>query len=52
VIASTLVWALVAAVRRWHASGYATVLEEEFDRALAVVDGGLQLDAATATVSR
>lgn len=51
VIASALVWTLVAAVRRWHASGYVTALEEEFDRALAVLEGGLQLDESEAAAS-
>ncbi len=59
VIALALVWALIAAIRRWHASGYVTPLEEAFDRALAVVESGLQLhgparaadEGASATVT-
>jgi AcrR family transcriptional regulator len=45
VIATTLVWSLVAAARHWHAGGYATPLETELRRALAVVERGLELDA-------
>ena len=44
VIASALVWALIAAVRRWHADGYTTRLGELFDTALAVVERGLSID--------
>lgn len=44
VIASALVWALVAAIRHWHAGGYASPLEEEFERALTLVERGLRLD--------
>lgn len=43
VIASTLVWALTAAARVWHAEGYIRPLQEVLDEALAVVEGGLQL---------
>ena len=44
VIASALVWALIAAVRRWHTDGYTTRLGELFDTALAVVERGLSID--------
>jgi AcrR family transcriptional regulator len=45
VIGSALVWSMVAAIRHWHAGGYTTPLEEEFNQALAVVENGLQLGA-------
>jgi hypothetical protein len=45
VMASALAWALIAAIRRWQADGYTTPLEEGFDRALAVLERGLRLDA-------
>jgi hypothetical protein len=45
VIASSLLWALAAAVRRWHAGGYVTPLEEELEHAFAVLERGLRLDA-------
>ena len=44
VIATTLVWALIAAARHWHASGFAHPLEDELQRALTLVENGLQLD--------
>jgi hypothetical protein len=44
VIASVLVWSLVAAVRHRHAGGYTSPLEEEFDRALTLVESGMQLN--------
>jgi AcrR family transcriptional regulator len=52
VIASSLVWALIAAIRDWHAAGYATPLEEGFDRALAVVESGLRLEGPRSSRSR
>jgi AcrR family transcriptional regulator len=44
VIATTVVWALIAAVRHWYASGFARPLEHELERALTLVENGLQLD--------
>jgi AcrR family transcriptional regulator len=44
VIAATLVWALVAAARHWHASGFARPLEHELQRTLTLLENGLQLD--------
>jgi len=44
VIATTLVWALIAAARHWYASGFANPLEHELQRALALVENGLQFD--------
>jgi AcrR family transcriptional regulator len=44
VIATTLVWALIAATRHWYATGFANPLEHELQRALTVVENGLQLD--------
>ena len=44
VVAQALVWSLVAALRHWHATGYAAPLQREFDRAFAVLEQGLQLD--------
>jgi AcrR family transcriptional regulator len=46
VIASSLVWALIAAIRDWHAAGYATPLEDGFDRALGLVERGLRLEGS------
>jgi AcrR family transcriptional regulator len=48
VIASALVWSLAAAVRHWHAGAYAGPLQEEIERALAVVESGLQLNGREA----
>ncbi len=44
VIAAVLVGALIAAIRHWYDSGYATPLQDEMERALAVVEGGLKLE--------
>jgi AcrR family transcriptional regulator len=44
VIASSLVWALTAAARVWHAEGYARPLEALLAEALAVVEHGLRLE--------
>ena len=44
VIASTLVWALTAAARRWHAEGYERPLQPLLEQALGVVERGLRLD--------
>ncbi len=44
VIASTLVWALTTAARIWHTERYTRPLQQVLDEALAVVEGGLQLD--------
>lgn len=43
IVADALVAALVAALRHWHATGYAEPLTEVFDRALAVLDRGCRL---------
>jgi AcrR family transcriptional regulator len=43
VVATVLVGALMAAARHWYDSGYATSLQDEMQRALAVVEGGLKL---------
>jgi AcrR family transcriptional regulator len=43
VIAAALTWSLVAAISHWHANGFAGPLRDEFDRALAILEGGLQL---------
>jgi AcrR family transcriptional regulator len=43
-VAASLVWSLDAAVRHWHAGGYATQLEDEIEVVLAVVERGLNLD--------
>jgi AcrR family transcriptional regulator len=42
VIASVLVWSLVAAVRHWHRSGFANPLEDELQRALDLLSSGLE----------
>jgi AcrR family transcriptional regulator len=44
VVATTLVWALIAAIRHWYTSGFANPLAHELERALALVENGLQLD--------
>jgi AcrR family transcriptional regulator len=44
VVASTLVWALTAAARIWHAEGYARPLQPLLDEALGVVEQGLRLE--------
>lgn len=44
VVATTLVWSMNAAVKHWHATGYAQPLEHELQRALALVENGLRLD--------
>ena len=44
VVATTLVWAMIAAARHWYATGYAQPLEQELQRALALVESGLRLD--------
>jgi MftR C-terminal domain len=44
VIATTLVWALIAATRHWYASGFADPLERHLQRALALTENGLGLD--------
>lgn len=41
VVASALVWSLMAAVRHWHANGYREPLLAELNRALAIVERGL-----------
>jgi AcrR family transcriptional regulator len=48
VIASTLVWALTAAARAWHAAGYQGPLQSLLEQALEVVEGGLRLEAPAA----
>lgn len=44
VVASTLVWAMTAAAKHWHATRYAQPLEHELQRALTVIENGLRLD--------
>lgn len=44
VIATTLVWALIAAARHWYTSGFANPLEHELQQALTLVENGLDLD--------
>ncbi len=44
VIASSLLWALMAAVRHWYEHGYETPLADEMEQALNVVESGLKLD--------
>ncbi len=41
VMASALMWSLVAAVRHWHENGYKSSLVDDMDQALAVVENGL-----------
>jgi AcrR family transcriptional regulator len=43
VVANALVASLVAALRHWHASGYARPLQETFDLTFAVLDRGLRV---------
>jgi AcrR family transcriptional regulator len=42
VIATALVWALVAATRHWHAGGYRTNLADEMEASLAILERGLR----------
>lgn len=44
VVATTLVWAMTAAAKHWHATGYTHPLKDELQRALTVVENGLRLD--------
>lgn len=41
VIATTLIWAMMAAVRHWHTHGYRIPIQTELERALAIVERGL-----------
>lgn len=52
VIASTLVWALTAAARKWHAEGYVRPLPALLEEALGVVERGLRLDSPTVSKER
>jgi AcrR family transcriptional regulator len=47
VIAAALVASMIAAVGHWYASGYRTPLRKEIDRALSVLESGLQLERRT-----
>jgi AcrR family transcriptional regulator len=40
VIASALVWSMVAAIRHWHAGGYRTTVRDEMEAALAALERG------------
>jgi AcrR family transcriptional regulator len=42
VIATTLIWAMMAAAHHWHAHGYRTSIFAELERALAIVERGLK----------
>ena len=42
VVATALVWALVAATRHWHAGGYRASLAEEMEASLAILERGLR----------
>jgi AcrR family transcriptional regulator len=44
VIASALLWALMAAVRHWYEHGYETPLADEMEHALTIVESGLRLE--------
>lgn len=44
VVATTLVWAMIAATKHWHTNGYAQPLEQELQRALTLIENGLRLD--------
>jgi AcrR family transcriptional regulator len=48
VIASTLVWALTAAARKWHTEGYVRPLQPLLEQALDVLERGLTLDPPSA----
>jgi len=41
VIASALMWSLVATVRHWHESGYRSSLAEHMGQALGLLENGL-----------
>jgi AcrR family transcriptional regulator len=41
VIATSLIWAMMAAVRHWHAHGYRAPIGAELERALTIVQRGL-----------
>lgn len=47
VIASALVWSLVAATRHWHAGGYRTSVRDEMEAALVALEGGFGGPSAT-----
>lgn len=40
VTAAAMVWALMAAVRHWHRSGYKTPIRDELERALDILERG------------
>lgn len=42
VIATTLIWAMMAAARHWHTHGHRTPIGTEFERALAIAQRGLR----------
>lgn len=42
VTSAALIWSMVAAVRHWHAAGYATSLEDELNASLAILERGLR----------
>lgn len=44
VVAAALVWAMNAAIKHWHAIGYASSLEHELQQALTLLENGLRLD--------
>jgi AcrR family transcriptional regulator len=48
VIASALVWSLVAAARHWHAGGYRTSVRDEMEAALSALERGFERPAGTA----
>jgi AcrR family transcriptional regulator len=49
VVAAAIIAALVAAVRHWYTAGATRSLTEEIDRALDVLDAGLQLERPSRT---
>lgn len=48
VIAAALVWSMAAAIRHWRDQQYMTPLEEELEKALALVENGLTLGSVDA----
>jgi AcrR family transcriptional regulator len=41
VIATTMIWVMMAAARHWHTHGYRNPIRTELERALAIVERGL-----------
>jgi hypothetical protein len=41
VTAAALVWAMMAASRHWHRTGYRTPIRDELERALDIVERGI-----------